>query len=153
MGFASCSYCFGCSVRLHRPPSDPTPAIPQVNCPPTSPLYVVQDNDCEQSVTSPDSVSFNDSKSMRLHTSSVSAHPLSPPLQGDDSERFMFFSRAALEFMVVTGREPDVLHLHDWQSSTVVSGVGPGRHGSKPSFCLILVSTDTLALTLRPWFN
>jgi hypothetical protein len=43
----------------------------------------------------------------------------------------MFFSRAALEFMVVTGREPDVLHLHDWQSSTVVSGVGragtPGR--------------------------
>jgi starch synthase len=35
-------------------------------------------------------------------------------------ERFMFFSRAALEFMVVTGRQPDVLHLHDWQSSTVV---------------------------------
>jgi starch synthase len=36
----------------------------------------------------------------------------------------MFFSRAALEFMIVTGRQPDVLHLHDWQSSTVVSGVG-----------------------------
>lgn len=35
-------------------------------------------------------------------------------------ERFLFFSRAALEFLVVTGRQPDVLHLHDWQSSAVV---------------------------------
>lgn len=48
-------------------------------------------------------------------------------LQPDDMERFMFFSRAALEFMVVTGRQPDVLHLHDWQSSTVVRAAGHGH--------------------------
>lgn len=41
-------------------------------------------------------------------------------VQADDMARFMFFSRASLEFLVVTGRQPDVLHLHDWQSSTVV---------------------------------
>lgn len=41
-------------------------------------------------------------------------------VQPDDMERFLFFSRAALEFLVVTGRQPDVLHLHDWQSSAVV---------------------------------
>jgi len=39
--------------------------------------------------------------------------------------RFMFFSRASLEFLVVTGRQPDVLHLHDWQSSTVVRATPP----------------------------
>lgn len=38
----------------------------------------------------------------------------------DDAERFMFFSRAALEFLVATNRQPDVLHLHDWQSAAVV---------------------------------
>ncbi len=55
-------------------------------------------------------------------------------LQPDDSERFMFFSRAALEFMVVTGRQPDVLHLHDWQSSTVVRELARHLH------CCVLLS-------------
>lgn len=44
-------------------------------------------------------------------------------LQADDIERFMFFSRAALEFMLMVNKQPDVVHLHDWQSAAVVSGM------------------------------
>lgn len=40
--------------------------------------------------------------------------------QADDIERFMFFSRAALEFMLMVNKQPDVVHLHDWQSAAVV---------------------------------
>jgi hypothetical protein len=39
----------------------------------------------------------------------------------DDLERFMFFSRAALEWLLASGKQPDILHLHDWQSAAVVS--------------------------------
>ncbi len=34
----------------------------------------------------------------------------------DDASRFAFFSRATLEFMYKTGRQPDVIHCHDWQT-------------------------------------
>lgn len=34
----------------------------------------------------------------------------------DDPERFAFFSRAALEFMLKTGKHPDIIHCHDWQT-------------------------------------
>lgn len=41
----------------------------------------------------------------------------------DDAERFLFFARAALEFLVwseaTQGKQPDVLHIHDWQSAAV----------------------------------
>ncbi|KIZ05811.1 hypothetical protein MNEG_2146 [Monoraphidium neglectum] len=37
----------------------------------------------------------------------------------DDLERFMFFSRAALEWLAVSGKQPDIIHLHDWQSAAV----------------------------------
>ncbi|KAI8473263.1 MAG: hypothetical protein J3K34DRAFT_519107 [Monoraphidium minutum] len=37
----------------------------------------------------------------------------------DDLDRFMFFSRAALEWLAVSGKQPDVLHLHDWSSAAV----------------------------------
>lgn len=37
----------------------------------------------------------------------------------DDPERFAFFSLAALEFMFQTGRRPDVVHCHDWQTGLV----------------------------------
>jgi len=37
----------------------------------------------------------------------------------DDAERFAFFSRAALEFLYKSGREPDVIHCHDWQTGLV----------------------------------
>ena len=34
----------------------------------------------------------------------------------DNARRFAFLSRAALEVVVVTGRRPDVIHAHDWQT-------------------------------------
>jgi starch synthase len=37
----------------------------------------------------------------------------------DDDQRFAFFCRAALEFMLKTGKHPDVIHCHDWQTGLV----------------------------------
>jgi starch synthase len=37
----------------------------------------------------------------------------------DDPERFAFFSRAALEFMLKSGKHPEVIHCHDWQTALV----------------------------------
>ncbi len=37
----------------------------------------------------------------------------------DDQQRFAFFSRAAMEFLHKTGRQPDVIHCHDWQTALV----------------------------------
>lgn len=37
----------------------------------------------------------------------------------DDVERFAFFSRAALEFMLKTNKHPDIIHCHDWQTGLV----------------------------------
>lgn len=59
--------------------------------------------------------------------------PIRPPARfygaKDDLERFMFFSRAALEWLTISGKQPDVIHLHDWQSAAVVSrdADGPWR--------------------------
>ncbi|KAK3255426.1 hypothetical protein CYMTET_35388 [Cymbomonas tetramitiformis] len=37
--------------------------------------------------------------------------------QKDDGERFDFFSKAALEFMLQTNRQPDIIHCHDWSTA------------------------------------
>ncbi len=37
----------------------------------------------------------------------------------DDHLRFAFFSKAALEFLLVSGRQPDIIHSHDWQTAIV----------------------------------
>jgi starch synthase len=37
----------------------------------------------------------------------------------DDPERFAFFCRAALEFMLKSGKHPDIIHCHDWQTGLV----------------------------------
>jgi starch synthase len=37
----------------------------------------------------------------------------------DDVMRFAFFSRAALEFLFKTGKHPDIIHCHDWQTALV----------------------------------
>ncbi|MBK8479959.1 MAG: glycogen synthase [Proteobacteria bacterium] len=37
----------------------------------------------------------------------------------DDLLRFVFFSRAALEFLYKSGKRPDVIHCHDWQTGLV----------------------------------
>ena len=39
--------------------------------------------------------------------------------QTDDDQRFAFFSKAALEFMLKSGKHPDVIHCHDWQTGLV----------------------------------
>ncbi len=39
--------------------------------------------------------------------------------QPDDDQRFAFFCRAALEFMYKSGKNPDVIHCHDWQTALV----------------------------------
>ncbi len=37
----------------------------------------------------------------------------------DDQMRFAFFSKAALEFLLKSGKRPDVLHCHDWQTGLI----------------------------------
>ena len=37
----------------------------------------------------------------------------------DDAERFAFFSRAVLEFLYKSGKQPDILHCQDWQTALV----------------------------------
>eukprot|EP00850_Spirogloea_muscicola_P022200 SM000282S10603 [mRNA] locus=s282:6677:12402:+ [translate_table: standard] len=37
----------------------------------------------------------------------------------DDAARFGFFCNAALEFLLQSGRRPDILHCHDWSSAPV----------------------------------
>jgi starch synthase len=37
----------------------------------------------------------------------------------DDGERFAFFSRAAMEFMLKANKHPEIIHCHDWQTALV----------------------------------
>src|SRR5215469_8075629 len=37
----------------------------------------------------------------------------------DDAERFAFFSTAAVKFLVNSGKRPDIVHCHDWQTGLV----------------------------------
>lgn len=37
----------------------------------------------------------------------------------DDVMRYAFFSKAALEFLLKSGKRPDVIHCHDWQTGLV----------------------------------
>lgn len=37
----------------------------------------------------------------------------------DDPMRFAFFSKAALEFLLVSNKRPDVIHCHDWQTGLI----------------------------------
>ena len=37
----------------------------------------------------------------------------------DDHMRFAFFSKAAVEFLLVSNKRPDVLHCHDWQTGLI----------------------------------
>ena len=37
----------------------------------------------------------------------------------DDVHRFALFSKAALEFLLQTGKRPDVIHCHDWHTALV----------------------------------
>ncbi|XP_014521359.1 probable starch synthase 4, chloroplastic/amyloplastic isoform X2 [Vigna radiata var. radiata] len=37
----------------------------------------------------------------------------------DDFERFSYFCRASLDYIVKCGKQPDVLHLHNWETAIV----------------------------------
>lgn len=37
----------------------------------------------------------------------------------DDALRFAFFSRAAMEFLYKSGKSPEIIHCHDWQTGLV----------------------------------
>jgi starch synthase len=37
----------------------------------------------------------------------------------DDPDRFTFFSRAILEFLLATGKRPDIIHCNEWQTGLV----------------------------------
>lgn len=37
----------------------------------------------------------------------------------DELEAYLFFSRACLEWMQVTGNQPDIIHVHEWQTSAL----------------------------------
>jgi len=37
----------------------------------------------------------------------------------DDVERFLYFSRAAIEFMYKRPLNPDIIHIHDWQTAVI----------------------------------
>src|SRR5690606_24552516 len=49
----------------------------------------------------------------------------------DNAERFVFFSRAALEICQTFDLPPDVIHVHDWQTALVPALLAPqaGPHG------------------------
>ena len=38
----------------------------------------------------------------------------------DDAERFAFFSRAVVEYMLYSGNIPDILHANDWQTAASI---------------------------------
>ena len=59
----------------------------------------------------------------------------------DDAERFAFFSRAALEFLLKSGKHPDIIHCHDWQTSLVpvlLYEIYQGLGMTHPRVCLTL---------------
>jgi len=37
----------------------------------------------------------------------------------DDFERFSYFSRASLDYIVKSGKQPDILHIHNWETAIV----------------------------------
>uniref|UniRef100_A0A2P2L1F3 starch synthase n=1 Tax=Rhizophora mucronata TaxID=61149 RepID=A0A2P2L1F3_RHIMU len=37
----------------------------------------------------------------------------------DDFERFSYFSRASLDYITKSGKQPDVLHIHNWETAIV----------------------------------
>lgn len=37
----------------------------------------------------------------------------------DDIERYLYFSRAAIEFLYKSSMTPDIIHIHDWQTAAI----------------------------------
>ena len=47
-----------------------------------------------------------------------------------DAGRFDFFSKAALEFLLRTSRQPDIIHCHDWSTATVARAYWEDYHNN-----------------------
>ncbi|QDZ24180.1 starch synthase [Chloropicon primus] len=50
------------------------------------------------------------------------------PIPMMDSERFGFFSKAALEFLLQSGRQPDIVHCHDWSTGLTAKSYWDDYH-------------------------
>ena len=50
------------------------------------------------------------------------------PIPMMDSERFGFFSKAALEFLLQSGRSPDIIHCHDWSTAITAKSYWEDYH-------------------------
>ena len=37
----------------------------------------------------------------------------------DDAERFLYFSRACLDFLAKSAKKPDIIHIHDWETAPI----------------------------------
>ena len=46
----------------------------------------------------------------------------------DDEVKFEFFCKAALEFLLQTGRQPDIIHCHDWSSASAARAYWQDYH-------------------------
>jgi hypothetical protein len=69
----------------------------------------------------------------RPATSPPPSHSTHHPRSNDDEQRFDFFCKAALEFLLQTGRQPDILHCHDWWAGrgvTLACGWAAGGAGA-----------------------
>ncbi|KAK3242687.1 hypothetical protein CYMTET_47632 [Cymbomonas tetramitiformis] len=50
------------------------------------------------------------------------------PIPMTDPERFGYFSKAALEFMLQSKRYPDIIHIHDWQTAPAAKSYWEDYH-------------------------
>ncbi len=51
----------------------------------------------------------------------------------DDAERYAFFSKAVLDALPLIGLQPDIIHLHDWQTG-IVSALLKASHTGNPFY-------------------
>jgi starch synthase len=68
----------------------------------------------------------------------------------DDPQRFAFFCRAALEFMLHTNKHPDIIHCHDWQTGllpVLLFGIYQHSGMSHPRICYTLHNLKHQGLT------
>ena len=47
--------------------------------------------------------------------------------RNDDADRFHFFSGIAMEYLSLSGENPDIIHCHDWPTAPGIFLDGPGR--------------------------
>ncbi|KAK1269511.1 hypothetical protein QJS04_geneDACA005367 [Acorus gramineus] len=52
------------------------------------------------------------------HFSNVNKYTVTPTIL-NDLFRFSYFSRACLDYLVKSGKQPDILHIHNWETAIV----------------------------------